>query len=79
MSACAWCHRFVGGVAEICQFPNSDLCRSEWRKEAEAHAINDSYTYVGRHRLGTNWLLVHLEPNPTMGFRINLRGGAFHG
>lgn len=43
MTACSWCHRYVGGEALQCQFPSSDLCASERRKELEAHAINDSY------------------------------------
>lgn len=46
--ACPLCHRFMGGRAERCEFPGSDVCRSEARKEDEAHAINDSYKSVER-------------------------------
>lgn len=40
MNPCAWCIRFTAGRAESCQFPDSDLCRTERRLEDLAHAIN---------------------------------------
>lgn len=33
----------MGGRAERCQFPGSQQCEYEARKEAEAHAINDMH------------------------------------
>lgn len=46
--ACPWCHRYAGGYADHCLFPNSQQCDSERRREDQAHAINDSYnvTYM---------------------------------
>jgi hypothetical protein len=40
MSACAWCHRYVGGEADRCQFPGSQQHDYERRLEELAHAIN---------------------------------------
>jgi len=39
MSACAYCLRFTAGRADTCQFPGSDVCRSERRLEDMAYAI----------------------------------------
>ncbi len=41
MTACAWCLRYCGWRDEGCQFPHSELCRTEREAERLAHAIND--------------------------------------